>query len=122
MNLLTKLNKIWDLEDLHSVQIASKVILDFMMNGDVTKCVENFFSDEPVFNATEFTAICIVWVECLIDLHLLLTTQTVNEVKNDEILKNIMTQAFLKFQNDYVKRFVTDLNKNGVESVLSKLN
>ena len=70
MNLLTKLNKIWDLEDLHSIQIASKVIVDFMMNGDVEKCVQNFFSEIPVFNPNEFTAICIVWVECLIDLHL----------------------------------------------------
>ena len=122
MNLLTKLNKIWDLEDLHSVQIASKVIVDFMMNGDVEKCVENFFSETPVFDANEFTAMCIVWVECLIDLHLLLTTQTVTEVNKTSTLEQIMEQAFVKLRDDYVDRVENDLIKNGLESVLSRIN
>ena len=122
MNLLTKLNKIWDLEDLDSIQIATKVIVEFLMNGDVEKCVQNFFSEIPVFNPNEFTAICVVWVECLIDLHLLLTSETVNEVKTPSEVKQLMQQAFCKLRDDYVKRVENDLIKNGVESVLSKIN
>ena len=94
------------------------------MNGDVEKCVENFFSETPVFNPNEFTSICIVWVECLIDLHLLLSSKTIdiNEIEKSEILKQSMEEAFRKLRNDYVENVKKDLIKNGLESVLSKIN
>ncbi|BFU20602.1 protein kinase domain containing protein [Entamoeba histolytica] len=123
MSLLTKLNKLWDLEDYHSVKIATKVIQDFLLKGVVGTSVANFFGDTPIFQPDQFTAICIVWVQCLVDLHFLMIQEILNveKVENvDAVMQKIMEQAFCKLQQNYVKGIETDLVKNGLEAVLSK--
>ncbi|ELP89168.1 hypothetical protein EIN_485600 [Entamoeba invadens IP1] len=124
LQLLTKLNKLWDMADFHTVKVASKVIQNFLLSKkDVGKTIANFFCDSPVFEPNEFTAVCVVWVQCLTDLHFQMIQEVLNGGKgyadNDALTKKVM-DAFVKMQKNYVETVQADLTKNGIESVLKK--
>ena len=69
LRLLVKLNRLWDLADLHSLRIASKVIQNICQSEDAGPQIFNFFGAFPQYQPNEFTAICVVWVQCLVCLH-----------------------------------------------------
>ncbi|KAL7712037.1 non-specific serine/threonine protein kinase [Entamoeba marina] len=114
LRLLTRLNKLWDLADLHSLRIASKVIENITASENAGEKIWNFFSPSPTFQPNEFTAVSIVWVQCLLDFHYFLITEVANCEKRtelDDMMKTALEQSFSKLNKPTVEEIYERLTK-----------